>query len=105
MASTLTELKGEPFHAPLRGATAKCGDVLMEADLGAIKEAGSSVTMMLAITNTDAYASVDQLATGEVKAGDNAAVAAALGSSHCPGLAAHGRSPLVAARLMRPAPT
>ena len=48
------------------------GDVLMEADLGAIKAAGKAATTMLVVTNTDAYASVDQLATGEIKAGDAA---------------------------------
>ena len=65
------ELKGEPFTPFTKvGDHVKRGDVLMEADLGAIKEAGKAATTMLVITNTDAYASVDQLATGEVKAGD-----------------------------------
>jgi PTS system sucrose-specific IIC component len=65
------ELKGEPFTPFAKvGDHVKRGDVLMEADLGAIKEAGKAATTMLVITNTDAYASVDQLATGEVKAGD-----------------------------------
>ena len=68
------ELKGEPFTPFAKvGDHVKRGDVLMEADLGAIKEAGKKATTMLVITNTDAYASVDQLATGEVKAGDAAA--------------------------------
>lgn len=67
------ELKGEPFTPFAKvGDHVKRGDVLMEADLGAIKEAGKKATTMLVITNTDAYASVDQLATGEVKAGDAA---------------------------------
>ena len=65
------ELKGEPFTPFTKvGDHVKRGDVLMEADLGAIKEAGKKATTMLVITNTDAYSSVDQLATGEVKAGD-----------------------------------
>lgn len=65
------ELKGEPFTPFAKvGDHVKRGDVLMEADLGATKEAGKAATTMLVITNTDAYASVDQLATGEVKAGD-----------------------------------
>lgn len=65
------ELKGEPFTPFAKvGDHVKRGDVLMEADLGAIKEAGKKATTMLVITNTDAYSSVDQLATGEVKAGD-----------------------------------
>lgn len=65
------ELKGEPFTPFAKvGDHVKRGDVLMEADLGAIKEAGKKATTMLVIANTDAYSSVDQLATGEVKAGD-----------------------------------
>lgn len=65
------ELKGAPF-TPLAkvGDHVRRGDVLMEADLGVIEAAGKKATTMLVITNTDAYSSVDQLATGEVKAGD-----------------------------------
>ena len=67
------ELKGEPFTPFAKvGDHVRRGDVLMEADLGAIKEAGKAATTMLVITNTDAYTAVDQLATGEVKAGDAA---------------------------------
>ncbi|MCH3948248.1 MAG: glucose PTS transporter subunit IIA [Olsenella sp.] len=67
------ELKGEPFTPFAKvGDHVKRGDVLMEADLGAIKAAGKAATTMLVITNTDAYTSVDQLASGEIKAGDAA---------------------------------
>lgn len=67
------ELKGEPFTPFAKvGDHVKRGDVLMEADLGAIKAAGRAATTMLVITNTDAYTSVDQLASGEIKAGDAA---------------------------------
>lgn len=67
------ELKGEPFTPFAKvGDHVRRGDVLMEADLGAIKAAGKAATTMLVVTNTDAYASVDQLATGEIKAGDAA---------------------------------
>lgn len=65
------ELKGAPF-TPLAkvGDHVRRGDVLMEADLGVIEAAGKKATTMLVITNTNAYSSVDQLATGAVKAGD-----------------------------------
>lgn len=65
------ELKGASF-TPLAkvGDHVRRGDVLMEADLGVIEAAGKKATTMLVITNTDAYSSVDQLATGAVKAGD-----------------------------------
>ena len=65
------ELKGAPF-TPLAkvGDHVRRGDVLREADLGVIEAAGKKATTMLVITNTDAYSSVDQLATGAVKAGD-----------------------------------
>lgn len=67
------ELKGEPFTPFAKvGDHVKRGDILMEADLGAIKAAGKAATTMLVITNTDAYTSVDQLASGEIKAGDAA---------------------------------
>ncbi|MCH3956717.1 MAG: glucose PTS transporter subunit IIA [Olsenella sp.] len=67
------ELKGEPFTPFAKvGDHVKRGDVLMEADLDAIKAAGKAATTMLVITNTDAYTSVDQLASGEIKAGDAA---------------------------------
>jgi len=63
------ELNGEPFTAHVKaGDTVKAGQLLMEADLDAIKEAGKPATTMVIVTNTDDYASVTQI-YGQVKAG------------------------------------
>lgn len=65
------ELKGKPFTPRAKvGDHVKRGDVLVEADLDAIRAADKAATTMLVVTNTDTYTAVDQLATGEVKAGD-----------------------------------
>ena len=42
------------------------GDVLIEADLNAIKEAGHPATTMMILTNTDLYDSVECAAPGTV---------------------------------------
>ena len=65
-------MNGEPFTAHCaQGDTVKKGDLLMEADLDAIKAAGHDTVTPVIITNTDAYASVEGLLTGtDVKAGD-----------------------------------
>ena len=48
------------------GAKVHAGDVLIEADLNAIKEAGHPATTMMIITNTDLYDSVECAAPGTV---------------------------------------
>lgn len=48
------------------GAKVHAGDVLIEADLNAIKEAGHPATTMMILTNTDLYDSVECAAPGAV---------------------------------------
>ena len=48
------------------GAKVHAGDVLIEADLNAIKEAGHPATTMMILTNTDLYDSVECAAPGTV---------------------------------------
>ena len=48
------------------GAKVHAGDVLIEADLNAIKEAGHPTTTMMILTNTDLYDSVECAAPGTV---------------------------------------
>ena len=48
------------------GAKVHAGDVLIEADLNVIKEAGHPATTMMIITNTDLYDSVECAAPGTV---------------------------------------
>ena len=63
-------LKGGPFTAKCQaGESVKKGDLLMDVDLDAIKEASLPTTTMVIITNTDDFSSVEGH-TGTVKAGD-----------------------------------
>lgn len=63
-------LKGGPFTAKCQaGESVKKGDLLMDVDLGAIKEASLPTTTMVIITNTDDFSSVEGH-TGTVKVGD-----------------------------------
>lgn len=48
------------------GAKVHAGDVLIKADLNAIKEAGHPATTMMILTNTDLYDSVECAAPGTV---------------------------------------
>ncbi|MBR3234548.1 MAG: PTS glucose transporter subunit IIA, partial [Atopobiaceae bacterium] len=55
------ELNGEPFEIKVAaGDTVKAGQLLIEADLDAIKAAGKPATTMVIVTNTDDYAAVEQ---------------------------------------------
>lgn len=49
----------------------KKGDLLVSFDIDAIRQAGYPVTTPLIVCNTEEYAAVRQLATGEVKAGQD----------------------------------
>ena len=63
------ELKGAPFTAHCaNGDQVKAGQLLIEADLDAIKAAGKPTATMVIVTNTDDYASVEPL-VGDVTAG------------------------------------
>ena len=48
------------------GAKVHAGDVLIEADLDAIKKAGHPATTMMILTNTDLYDSIECAAPGAV---------------------------------------
>ncbi|MDO4403542.1 MAG: glucose PTS transporter subunit IIA [Atopobiaceae bacterium] len=64
------ELAGGPFEAHVAaGDKVKAGDLLITADLDAIKEAGKPTATMVIVTNTDDYASVTP-EIGNVKAGE-----------------------------------
>ena len=64
------QLGGEPFTAHVAaGDVVKAGQLLIESDLDAIKEAGKPTATMVIVTNTDDYASVTP-ELGAVKAGD-----------------------------------
>jgi PTS system sucrose-specific IIC component len=63
------ELNGEPFDIKVAaGDAVKAGQLLIEADLDAIKAAGKPATTMVIVTNSDDYASITQT-YGACKAG------------------------------------
>ncbi|MDD2588674.1 MAG: PTS glucose transporter subunit IIA [Atopobiaceae bacterium] len=71
------EMGGTPFTACVAtGDHVKAGDLLIKADLDAIKAAGYDTITPIVVTNTDKYASVDTSAAegSDVKAGDEVIV-------------------------------
>ncbi|WP_172575886.1 sucrose-specific PTS transporter subunit IIBC [Ligilactobacillus agilis] len=65
-------LKGEGFESFVKqGQTVKAGDKLGTVDLAKVKAAGYDTTVMVVVTNTNNYASVNRLNVTAVKHGDN----------------------------------
>lgn len=65
------EMQGNGFQAKVKeGQTVNKGDLLLTMDLDKIKAAGHPATVILAVTNTDDFASVEQIGAGIVKPGD-----------------------------------
>ena len=52
------------------GAQVKAGDVLVEVDLDAVKEAGHPATTMMILTNADDFSEVEKAEPGEVTSTD-----------------------------------
>ena len=66
------KLGGKYFEAHVQsGQEVKKGDLLISFDLEAIKAEGYPVTTPMAVCNTDEYASVSPLTSGEAKAGED----------------------------------
>lgn len=64
-------LKGEPFKMKVSsGQRIKTGDLLGEADLRAIKNAGCKTVTPVIVTNTDDFNEAELIITGNIKAGD-----------------------------------
>lgn len=65
------EMKGDGFKSHVKeGQTVKKGDLLLTMDLEKIKAAGHPSTIMVAVTNSDDLASVETVASGQLKPGD-----------------------------------
>ena len=65
------EMKGDGFKSHVKeGQTVKKGDLLLTMDLEKIKAAGHPATIMIAVTNSDDLASVEAVASGQLKPGD-----------------------------------
>ena len=70
----IVSLEGKPFEVKVtEGQTVAAGDLLVEADLAAIREAGRETSTVVVFTNTDAIKSVKVEHTGKLAA--NAPVA------------------------------
>lgn len=66
-------LKGAPFsNVVAQGATVKAGDLLLNADLDAIRAAGLDPTTVVIVTNSNDYSTVRTLAEGEIAQGEPA---------------------------------
>ena len=65
-------LKGQAFKAHVTaGDSVKKGDLLVEADLEKIREAGLNTIIPVLICNTDNYAKISLLREGEVDPGED----------------------------------
>lgn len=65
------DMKGDGFKSHVaEGQTVKKGDLLLTMDLEKIKAAGHPDTIMVAVTNSDDLASVETVASGQLKPGD-----------------------------------
>lgn len=65
------DMKGDGFKSHVKeGQTVKKGELLLTVDLEKIKAAGHPATIMVAVTNSDDLASVEAVASGQVKPGD-----------------------------------
>ena len=66
------EMNGDGFHAVVKpGGTVKKGDLLLTMDLEKVKAAGHPTTVILAVTNSDDFASVEPLISGTIQPGDD----------------------------------
>lgn len=64
------EMSGDGFSCKLKkGQSVKKGDLLLTMDLDKIKAAGHENTVIMAVTNTDDFSSVETIAKGLVQPG------------------------------------
>lgn len=64
------DMKGDGFSSKVKlNQTVKKGDLLLTMDLDKIRAAGHETTVILAVTNTDDFASVEVIANGPVQPG------------------------------------
>ena len=66
------DMAGDGFRVGVEeGQHIQKGELLLTMDLGRIRAAGHPATVVLAVTNADEFASVEPLASGMVRPGDN----------------------------------
>lgn len=65
------DMKGDGFKGAVKlNQTVKKGDLLLTMDLAKIAAAGHPAVVIMAVTNTEDFAAVEPLASGEVRPGD-----------------------------------
>lgn len=65
------DMKGNGFSSKLKlNQTVKKGDLLLTMDLDKIRAAGHETTVILVVTNSDDFSTVETIASGEVQPGD-----------------------------------
>lgn len=65
------EMGGDGFTNTVKeGQMVQKGELLLTMDLDKIRAAGHPDTVIMAVTNTDDFAGVDEIASGSVQAGD-----------------------------------
>ena len=66
------DMAGDGFHVGVKeGQTVQKGDLLLTMDLNKIRDAGHPAVVVMAVTNSDDFTSVEPLASGEVQPGDD----------------------------------
>ena len=66
------EMAGDGFSVAVKqGQTIRKGDLLLTMDLNKIRAAGHPTTIVVAVTNSDAFAAVEPTGAGTVHSGDN----------------------------------
>lgn len=66
------EMNGNGFKPAVKqGQSVKKGDLLLTMDLDMIRKAGHPTTVILAVTNSDEFSAVENIAAGPVKVGDD----------------------------------
>ena len=66
------DMAGDGFRVGVKeGQSIQKGELLLTMDLGKIRAAGHPATVVLAVTNSDDFASVEPLAAGAVQPGDD----------------------------------
>lgn len=66
------DMNGDGFtNAVSLNQSVKKGDLLLTVDLEKIRAAGHPATVIMVVTNTDDFASVEEVASGAVQAGDD----------------------------------
>ena len=71
-AQGILEMKGDGFESKVKlGSKVTKGQLLLTMDLDKIKAAGHPAVVITVVTNTDDFASVDVVASGNVNPGDD----------------------------------